>query len=888
MNERYRKNKLTINNTETKLNSLIKVNVKKRKEKYASSKNNIYNKNKVFNDYKMRTKTEINPEIISEANHKNKNSNDNHFYNLVSQENFYNNKISEIILIQNFWRKYLSLRRNIDNKNYLNVIYKAKAKKFFIKVKMVIYSHLLKLLKYMIYNINYYLKYWHNKIYLEKILQNIISIKRQNCYKNITIKIPNFSKYRKHRTSTRQMSSSFNRFKKLKTYYDNCSNISNNASSTDNCLKIKKNNFIHKTSLLSSSNLNSSRRVHVYNKSSEKDHNKNRRNILIAKINKKTKTKSNLSELLFRNNDNFSNSINKINTSANKDLNIKKKFTKILVSNNKIASTNFDKDKIRNKFKYLKTNSEKNKKFVQNNKNDNDKNNNKKIRNCVLFHKNENNNKNNSKINNNINQVVKNKNKSHRLKKFDTCPLSIMKKNGTNQFIYKSKIKNYLFHWKNITFKSKFVKYLGFLMNKRKLRNIIYRKILRIIMDYFQIIILKKYFDEYQNKAIKTNILLKLRAYLLKSNKLQKYLDSTEKENLDHYTTKGGDIINNININNFINYNCSTQMISSDKNNNGWNNYIQENNFKFPLSHMKKETMNFINTNNQFKQENNYKIVKINNFYPKGILIDQMNQLRMVFNLLQQKKSKKSNLKEYFKLWKKNTFNNSNNMTNFKKINILEKKIRFDHNRNIIINNKKISSTTNIIRKNDINNEIIKPNFQNNKTIRFINRINNKNSNDNSNESSNIRNTINNEIIYTKKILNHNKILSNNYYRYNNNVLKMGQTLRKINKIEEMEIHFNSLSINKCNSFTRNTINENSFNNSDKLTETAKKKGISKIRTDFLDNPIQKGEIENNNSYYDNIFQNIKKYFSIINRKIDYKNSNQTFCCRMKKFFDEI
>jgi hypothetical protein len=303
---------------------------------------------------------------------------------------------------------------------------------------------------------------------------------------------------------------------------------------------------------------------------------------------------------------------------------------------------------------------------------------------------------------------------------------------------------------------------------------------------------------------------------------------------------------------------------------------------------MKNETMNFINTNNQFKQENNYKIVKINNFYPKGILIDQMNQLRMVFNLLQQKKSKKTNIKDYFKLWKKNTFNNCNNMTNFKKINILEKKIRFDHNRNIIINNKKISSTTNIIRKNDINNEIIKPNFQNNKTIRFINRINNKNSNDNSNESSNIRNTINNEIIYTKKILNHNKILSNNYYRYNNNVLKMGQTLRKINKIEEMEIHFNSLSINKCNSFTRNTINENSFNNSDKLTETAKKKGISKIRIDFLDNPIQKGEIENNNSYYDNIFQNIKKYFSIINRKIDYKNSNQTFCCRMKKFFDEI
>ena len=400
-------------------------------------------------------------------------------------------------------------------------------------------------------------------------------------------------------------------------------------------------------------------------------------------------------------------------------------------------------------------------------------------------------------------------------------------------------------------------------------------------MDHFQILILKKYFDEYQNKAIETNILLKLRAYLLKSNKLQKYIDSAEKEDLNHYNTKEGGIINNININNFINYNYSNQIISSEKNNNNWNNYIPENNFKFPLSYMKNEQINIINPNDQFKQEKNYKIVKINNFYPKGILINQMNQLRMVFNLLQQKKLKKSNIKDYFKLWKKNTFNNCNNITIFKKIKILEKKITFGRERNIFLNNRQISSTTK-------NNDIIKSNFQNNKYIRYINNIN-KNDFDNSSESTHIRNTVNNEIIYTKKILNHNKILSNNYYRYNNNVLKLGQGLRKINKIEEMEVHFNSLSVNKYNSFTRNTVNENSFNNSNKLTESAIKNKLQKIKVDFLENPIQKYKKENNKNY-NSIFQNIKEYFSIINRKIDYNNINinQTFCSRLKNIFDQI
>jgi len=885
MDDKYRKNKLRINNMETKLNSLIKVNVQKRKEKYISSINNKSNKNKIFNDYKKRTKTEINTKNIYMANHEN--SSDNNIYNFLSQENFYSNKISEITLIQNFWRKYLSLRENIENKNYVNVSNNAKTKNFFIKIKKVVFSHLLKLLKYKLYNINYYIRYWHHKIYLEKILNAIISSKGQNYYKNVTIKIPNYSKYRKQNISRRLMSSSFNRTKKLNTYNDICSNMTNNLSTTNNCIlkNNKKNNYTNKTSIFPPSNINSSRRTPMNNKSSEKESDKNQRNILITRINRKTK--SNLSEIFFRNKKD--NDLTP-NSSANKDLklfnnkkhNIKKKFDKILVTNNKTAFTSFDKDKINNKLKNktLKTSSEKNRKLLQNKQKENNKFINKKIKNRVLFQKNENSNKNKTKIKDNANKIIPNKtskNKLHKLKKFDTCPLSYMKKNEVNPIIYKSQIKKYFFYWKNITFKTKFVKYLASMWNKKKLRNILYRKIIRIIMDHFQMLILKKYFDEYQNKAIETNILLKLRTYLLKSNKLQKYIDSSEKGDLNHYNTKGGGIINNININNFINYNYSNQIISSEKNNNNWNNYITENNFKFPLSYMKNE----INPNDQFKQEKNYKIVKINNFYPKGILINQMNQLRMVFNLLQQKKLKKSNIRDYFKLWKKNTFNNCSNITNFKKIKILEKKITFGRERNIFLNNRQISSTTK-------NNDIIKSNFQNNKYIRYINNIN-KNEFDNSSESTHIRNTVNNEIIYTKKILNHNKILSNNYYRYNNNVLKLGQGLRKINKIEEMEVHFNSLSVNKYNSFTRNTVNENSFNNSNKLTESAIKNKLQKIKVDFLENPIQKYKKENNTNY-NSIFQNIKEYFSIINRKIDYNNINinQTFCSRLKNIFDQI
>ena len=867
INKKLGKNFYTLNNTEAKLNSMIKVNVKMRKEKYDSSTNNTNKKNIMVFDYSKKIKsTETNLKNISKAIFKS--LNEKRIYNILSHEKVYNDEINKIVLIQKFWKKYLFFKRNPYNKkSYINDINNSEARIIFTKIKKIIYSHILKLLKYLIYNIKLYIHYWHDKIYLKIILKKIILNKMFNNNKNISKKIPNYILFKNQNFSCRQMRSNFNRFKDLNTYNNIFLNISNNVTSTNNYVKNNSlHNFIRKTHVSSLSYFNTSRNSPLNNKSTK--NNKNPRNILIKGIN--SKIKSNLSEL-FRHNEMNLNSLYQIKKTSNKDSKNKNCFAKKIkkiefISNNKTIYLNFDKGKNdyklkRYKNRILKTSLGKNKDILFNYKNDVDRNITHNTENNMNYTTNEPDKRKDKKLKNNINNVIKNK--LYKLKKFDTCPLSFMNKKRNNNSIHKPKIKKYLLHWKYITFKTKFVNNSIKISNKRKLRNIFYRKVIRIIMDYFQILLLKKYFDEYQNKAIKTNVLLKLKAYLLKNDKLKKYVDDSNKENFNYYSLKRGDIINNININNFITYNDSNKIISSPKNYNIWNNFKQGDDFGLSLPYIKNNENNFINA------KKNYKMVKIKNSFPKGILVDQINQLRMAFNLLQQNKLQKTGLKKYFHLWKKNILNKAN----FKKINVLEKKIKLENNRNIIINKKLFSP-----RENNQNNnqKFSKSKFMNNKNNRFINDINKKII-DNSSESSTIRSQINSEIIYTKKILNPNQIFSNNYYRNNYNILTKGLTLRRINNIEEREVHFNSLNMDKDNSSIKNIFIENSFNNKDKLTESLIKTKIAKIKIDLMDNSVQKPMEENNAINYNYIFKNIKKYFTEINRKIDFKNFNQTF-----------
>jgi hypothetical protein len=95
------------------------------------------------------------------------------------------------------------------------------------------------------------------------------------------------------------------------------------------------------------------------------------------------------------------------------------------------------------------------------------------------------------------------------------------------------------------------------------------------------------------------------------------------------------------------------------------------------------------------------------------------------------------------------------------------------------------------------------------------------------------------------------------------------------------------LSKNKNNSFTKNIINENINNKDDKLTESGIKNKISKIKIEFLDNPMKKNKKEKIINY-NIIFENIKKLFTKKIRALDFKIVNQTFCSPLVNYLDEI
>ena len=850
--------------SELKLNTLIKVNIKKRKENNSISKNKTIGKN-----------INLKPNTIS----KNKNiisnykTESNCFYNnhksicnLISQENFYNNKISKIIFIQKVWKKYLYFHKNFYNINErFDSIKRAKIKIFVFKLRKYIYTNVFKLLKNKLFNIKYYLHLWHNKTYLYKILQSIIYLRRskfKKFQKNERIKKPNLS--------SRQIRSTFNRFKSLNINKINKTNLSitnNNLSYIENdSLNKKINNIIQYSTFSTISNINLLRKTN--NKSSEKSYNKIPKNNIINKKNKPI-----LKDLFKTTEINFSSSntitpLKKVVKYANKFYD-RNNFNKI---NDYSRQNKFNKNNNKTLRAILNRNLLLNKNNLSNNYiND-------EIKSISPITTNNNRNKKQYEIMTNMNttnsiNVFKDnrtvKNRFYKLKKFDTCPLSLIGKKSNKALIIKTKINKFFVHWKNITFKSKFVKYLINIKNKITIRQLFFRRIIRIILDFFQIIILKIYFDKYNNKTMKTGILLKLRAFLLKNNKFRKSIDLSNKENINYIEIKGLDVINNININNFVNYNNTNKIMPLLKQNNIWNNYTQVNNFRFPLTYINDEQINIINSKNN-------KIVKIKNSFPKGNLVAQINQLRMIFNLIDKHIQKKINTKNYFEIWKKNV------RKNYKKIDISKKKGQSDVNKYIKINKNKICST----RDNIMHNKEEQNKVPNNITCRLIENINKKKI-DNSSELSLVKKQINSEIIYTKKILNHKNQNYNNNHKFKNNFLKIYPTQRILNKIEEREVHFNYLATNKNNSLTKNIKNENINNKSDKLTESGIKNKISKIKIEFLENPMTKDK-KGKNLNYNNIFENIKKSFTKKIVTIDYKIVNQTFCCPLVNYLDEI
>ena len=861
IDNKLNKNQIKLDDNKNNLKAPIKVNIKKRKDNILISKNKKIGKNK---NMRPCTKSENKKIIYNYKNEENKFFNKNMpKCNNNSQEIFYNNKMNKILFIQNFWRKYLYQHKNFDiNSERFSIINQA-----FIKLKKCIYSYYFKLLKNEIFNIRYYLHFWHNKIYLYKILQKIIYL-RKNKFKEIQKII----KMKNPNLSSRQKGSNFNRFKsfnnnKNEINYTNFSSIKDNLSYLDNISLSKKfNNFNQNATLSSFSNINSIRKIYN-NKSTEKQHIKTKKNKVINKNNKY------ILKDIFKNNEINCSTFNTI-TPSNKVIKYTNTFYNKTLNFNNINDYNEQLNKNNNKTfrKILNRNILLNKTILSNNyiydeiniTNPNSSNNRKSKKQHIIL---TNIYSNNSKTIFKDNSTVKKR--FYKLKKFDTCPMSIFNKKTYKLFIIKSKINKCFNHWINITFKTKLIKYLITEQNKIKLRNLFFRRTVRIILDFFQIIILKIYFDKYNNKAIQTGLLLKLRSFILKNNKFKKYLDLSNKEKINYIEIKGVDVINNININNFVNYNNTNKIIPLEKNNNILNNYTLGNALRFPLTFINDEPINIINSKNN-------KNIKIKNMFSKGIFIAQINQLRMIFNLIDKHVQNNINIKNYFEIWKKKA------RKNYKKINIINQKCKSELNRYIKINKNKIYSS----RGNSRFNGEKKDKFQNNIKNRLIENENKKKI-DNSSELSLAKKQINSEIIYTKKILNHNNQIFNNNLKFNNSFLKINQPQKKINKIEEREVHFNYLITNKNNSFAKTIENEIIHNTSDKLTESSIKNKISKIKIEFLENPNQKNK-KKGNIDYNNIYENIKKSFTKKFRTIDYKIVNQTFCCPLVNYLDEI
>ena len=463
-----------------------------------------------------------------------------------------------------------------------------------------------------------------------------------------------------------------------------------------------------------------------------------------------------------------------------------------------------------------------------------------------------------------------------------------------NSFIYKSKLNKFMM----------------------KFYNIFIKKLLKIM----KICLLYKYFIKYKDKCFRRKIINNLKII---KNKSIKRIDLTSKE-INKY-----DIINNININNYIysDYNkfikrkkknpdfvskliCSKKIknnLIEDLNNdikhlnlfenkqqnininldaskyNNYSNYIfccqterSYNNIKSNLfldNNTNDDIINLksININEKKLNLKNISIFNINdnddNIRSQKIsnnLINQINQLRMVLNLIEQHKIKSLNLHESFHKWalvtklnirkntsdlfwsfKKNNANTTNKKNSYVKysINTYNKKIK-----NVAFSSKKsdrIKKESENIPNEEINifriNTIEKiPYFNYCNSSNTINMIENKNNvNINSFELIENNNNIKNNYVYHKKIINISNIsVINNCFLDNNNIINNNNasmnltstslysnktnsikkykfieekklSLKKLNRIEEREINFTF--------FKKNNNNDNNYIKLNKL-----------------------------------------------------------------------
>ena len=951
--------------TDTNLNSIIKVNIKKNKdkEKEYTPVNSMIKKKNILNKGK----------------------------NLFEQDN----NIYKIILIQKMWKKYCF-------KHKKPLLFK----KFLYYIKKIIYKNIMKIFTSNLYNIKYYFLKWHHITNLKKIIEKII-INKQRKIISQTLNInkkPDNNNNNNNNYTDRKIQKKVKKIKKVrdinalkiinKNIFDN--DINNNGidtiltdNSNFNCSLLEQ-----KTPVLSTLSSNKKKIVPHRQKSLEKMNNPHYK--IYSNLNNKKKNQFIFNTIDIENTNTKNNNlkqkykqIKKINNNYNinkhqinkskKNNNTKKslKIFKLIDKSNNKNITKENNKKINDTNKLIKHNALNNKKNnIDINKNENEKKSKIKIKKYNALLNTEPNITNyftNSNIINTktLNAIKTSKNKKKaikgryfKLKKFDTCPLTFK---GKKFYLYKDYyIIRYFNLWNKMTISNKIINNFILISKQEKLRQMFYKKIINIILDILNSILLKKYFIKYKDIIIRKIVIKKLKKNNMKNENNNDNNNNNENCNINNKNIKQG-IINNININNFINYTnneISHFIPKTTKNYNIISDSLKINHnsplyFKSGFPYFNNfDGVNIINTNYNFEMNKNYNTN--NNKYlsicldkkakqlPKGNLVDQINQFRMVFNLLDQHYNNKPSLFNCFRKWQNfclnekyddnnNTYNynkKENNKINekyinFKTINNNKKKIKLQNNNNIknieiknidIINMKrkdemnnnyyiKINNNQNLFSARKLTNIRRDYNFnkynnnssmnKNNKKIRYIDI--NKNMIDYSSELS-LRKNNYTDIIYQKKILNYNHISNKNNltnYPIINDINSENKYLyKKNNIIEEREVHFNSLSTNKSNSYKTidNTINNfnnkininfnNIFGNNNKLIGKQINNQFSKIKNRPYSNVYTKRKNKKsiNNP---NLYNKIKSLF-FKKQKVENNQVNQTFSGFPHYLLDEI
>ena len=459
-----------------------------------------------------------------------------------------------------------------------------------------------------------------------------------------------------------------------------------------------------------------------------------------------------------------------------------------------------------------------------------------------------------------------------------------------------SNIYNYFQFWKDYINKRNIL---------RKLKNV--SKFLYLFNTYSKIIVLKNSIQKFVKVRKKRQLYEYIRKIIFKKIvNIMKVIYKCKKNNmkeiklfknnnnyrniLTYFKREKGDIINNININNYINYDdyklhkrktispnlvskiSTFKSINSNQKNDFYNKPLSltnSNSDKFLKNSRPYTCNNTNNTNNEsfieyniLKVDKNNKIklnhellLKKNSAYLKhgiipnneqktenGVIVDQINQLKMVFNLLERhnmNKKKSYSLINCFNKWKLNSL---------KKIRFSERKAIAHRISEKIINLKPITSSRIMNNYYPIDDMSLKRNLSLNKmTPKIINVINVQNFNENNNYNYNFK------YLPIKDI----PIYSRHSYAYN----KINELNSNLNNIRKKNINDNiinsNINNNKLNQTPFIVLNDNN-NNNPKIIYHKKKLGSTFLNNNYN---LTANNIDNfaNNNHFDNLYYNLDR-----------------------------